>query len=271
MKYNRTALNGKSKVLSFRKFFFVLLLVLLTIDYGLWTLAFAQVEDLSLRSPAEFKKFEENIPSPIEVKNLPNFPRNYSKKSTLPRISTSIATIPLDTRLRIVVDSPVNAKTTMINEYFKAHIVEDFYIPTEPPQLIVPKGSWVRGRVSFIKKPNIFSMVGKIGLHLDNLTTPLGEVTLLDAELDLQQGIVNENGLLDPMSDFGTKALVPTQGLIDITKVKMISIDTFGTPVIGTLVAGPLIALFSEGDNITLGRGQELQIVLKRDIQLGIN
>ena len=147
----------------------------------------------------------------------------------------------------------------------------DFYIPTEPPQLVIPKGSWVRGRVSFIKKPTIFSKAGKIGLYLDQLTTPFGEVTPLDAQLDVQQGIVNEQGLLDPMTNYGTKALEPTQKLLETTQGKTISVIGLGTPVIGALVTGSLIALFSQGDNIMLNQGQELQIVLKKDIQLTVN
>ena len=233
----------------------------------------AQEGTFHLRPLSETEKVnnqEGNIPSSLETKNVPNFPKG-SKKSTAHRISATATTIPMDTRLRLSVDSSLNAKTSMLGDYFKAHILEDFYIPTEPPQLIVPRGSWVRGRISFIKKPNILSMAGKIGLHLDGLTTPMGEVTTLDAELDVQQGFVNEQGLLDPMTNYRTKALGPTQMLLDTQPGKIISVATLGTPVIGTLVAGSLLALFSQGDNITLNQGQELQIVLKKDIELTAN
>ncbi len=213
---------------------------------------------------------ENNNPTQVEIKKLPNFP-TISRKSSSHRIGASATSIPLDTRLRMSVDSPADAKLSMIGDYFKAHILEDFYIPSTPPQLVVPKGAWVRGHISFIKKPSVFSMAGKIGLHLDQLVTPTGEVVPLDAELDIQQGIVNNQGILDPMTNYGTKALEPTQKLLDSNTGKAISVATLGTPVIGTLVAGSLTALFSYGDNITLTKGQELQIVLKKDIQLTIN
>ncbi|MBI3591660.1 MAG: hypothetical protein HY094_09835 [Candidatus Melainabacteria bacterium] len=231
----------------------------------------AQEADLKLRVPLESKGFEENIPSSIDIKKLPNFPNSLNKKSPVHKVSASASTIPVDTRLRLSVDTFIDAKTSMVGDYFKAHVLEDFYIPTDPPQLIVSKGSWVRGRISYLKRPNIFSMAGKIGLHLYQLVTPLSEVATLDAELDVQKGVVNNEGLLDPMTNFGTKAIEPTQMLLDSSQGRIISVATLGTPVIGTLIAGTLTALFSQGDNITLNRGQELQIVLQKDLQLTVD
>lgn len=243
------------------KYLFVLLVLALcpVVSYG-----------HDLKAPIEAEELQDNNPSQIEIKKLPNFPE-VLKKSSSHRISANATSIPLDTRLRLAVDSSLDAKLSKLGDYFKGHILEDFYLPTEPPQLIVPRGSWVRGHVSFIKKPNVISRAGKIGLHLDQLVTPTGEVIPLDAELDIQQGIVNAQGLLDPMTNFGSKAIQPTQKLLDSNAGKAISVATLGTPVLGTLVAGSLTALFSYGDNITLTRGQELQIVLKKDIQLTVN
>jgi hypothetical protein len=230
----------------------------------------SMVYGLDLKAPIENQTEGSNNPSNIELKKIPNFP-NVIKKSSAHKVSANATSIPLDTRLRLGVDSPLDAKLSKLGDYFKAHIIEDFYIPSTPPQLVVPRGSWVRGHISFLKKPSVFSMAGKIGLHLDQLVTPVGEVIPLDAELDIQQGIVNASGILDPMTGFGTKAMEPTQNLLDSTTGRVISVATLGTPVVGALVGGSLIALFSYGDNITLSRGQELQIVLKKDIQLTIN
>jgi len=252
--------------MNFHKMTKIICCLLLILINGLCSVVYG----LDLKAPIEIQTDESNNPTQVELKKIPNFPAAI-KKSSAHKISANATSIPLDTRLRLGVDSPLDAKLSMLGDYFKAHIIEDFYIPSAPPQLVVPRGSWVRGHISFIKKPNVFSMAGKIGLHLDQLVTPVGEVIPLDAELDIQQGIVNASGILDPMTGFGTKAIEPTQNLLDSTTGKAISVVTLGTPVVGTLVAGSLIALFSYGDNITLARGQELQIVLKKDIQLTIN
>lgn len=251
--------------------FFLFLSILLTINSQLLSQVLAQESNLSLRAPEESKEFEENNPSAIEVKKIPSFPNVLNKSSTAHKGTAAAALIPVNTRLRLSVDSFVDAKISMVGDYFRAHILEDFYVPTEPPQLIVPRGAWVRGRVSFLKRPNIFSMSGKIGLHLYQLVTPLGEIAPLNAELDVQQGIVNSQGLLDPMTNFKTMALEPTQALLESSQGRIVSIAALGTPVIGTLVAGTLTALFSQGDNITLTKGQELQILLKKDLQLTVN
>ena len=119
--------------------------------------AFAQQNNLTLRAPSFSGEDEENIPSRVDIKAIPSFPEIIKNKSL----------IPIDSRLRLSVDNFIDAKTSMIGDYFKAHVLEDLFISSEIPQLVVPKGSWVRGRVSFIKKPNIFSKSGKIVLHLN--------------------------------------------------------------------------------------------------------
>ncbi len=251
----------------------ILIVAVLFNSFSLCVL-YAQEPAVTLRAPSDFKEEEsqDSIPTLFEVKKLPYFPSiEHNVKTTPHKASLKSTSIPVNTRLRLVVDNYIDAAVSMLGDYFKAHVLEDFYIPTDPPQLVIPKGAWVRGRLSFLKKPSIFSMAGKIGLHLDQLVSPFGEVTLLDAELDIQQGIVNDQGLLDPMTNFGTKALEPTQNLLDTTQGKLVSVVTLGTPVVGTLVTGSLIALFSQGDNVSLSRGQELQVVLKKDIQLNLN
>ncbi len=232
---------------------------------------YAQEKDIKPRAPEQSSDLESNIPSQVDVKKLPDFPAQVGKGASAHKLSATTGVIPVNTRLRLSVDSFVDAKMSKVGDYFKAKVLEDFYIPTNPPQLIVPKGSWVRGRISFIKRPNIISRAGKIGLHLYQLVTPQGESTVLDAELDVQQGIVNSDGLLDPMTGFKTKAIKPTQMLLESEPGRVISVITLGTPVIGTLVSGSLIALCSQGDNISLNQGQELQILLKKDLQLSVN
>lgn len=216
----------------------------------------AQVNDLTLKVPEGLKEFEESIPSVVEIKNLPNFPE-YKKEGTN-RISATEDTILLNTRFRLVVDSNIDFKVSMVGDYFKASVLEDFYIPTKPPQLIVPAKSWVRGKIDSIKKPTFFSMSGKIGLELYQLVTPLGEVATLNAEFEIQQGIVNSEGLLDPVISSDAKDFV----------VQELTISMLGISIIDKLIAGKLTALIFEPINISLNKGQELQIVLQKELKL---
>ena len=206
-------------------------------------------DSLSLKVPLQENEPQENLPSQINLSTIPNFPK--------PGVSNT--TIPLNTSLKLVVDNFLDTKTAMIGDYFKAHVLEDFYIQTDPPQLILPKGSWIRGRISFLKRPNFFIKTAKISLYLDQLVTPLGETLVLDTELDVQKGILNENGWLRPQTVKSTD-----------TQVWPISIpvSNIGIPLIKNLLTGKLYALFSQNDTTTLSKGQELQIVLQRNVQL---
>ena len=228
----------------------------------------AQVSTETLKVPVVETDIEENIPSDIDLSKIPNFPFPSRVKNTgsLRGIKQDVTALKLDERLRIEIDSFVNLKTSMTGDYFNAHVIEDLYIPGEPKELLVPKGSWLRGRISYVKKPNILVKIGKIKLHLDFLTTPLGEVTPLSLELDVQQGISNNEGILNPAAINQTKDM--NELALDFAKVNnLIQASSLGD-LLGQLFDGSLITLFSESDPNNISRGQELQIVLKKDVQL---
>ncbi|OGI08600.1 MAG: hypothetical protein A3I68_01210 [Candidatus Melainabacteria bacterium RIFCSPLOWO2_02_FULL_35_15] len=209
-------------------------------------------DSLSLKVPVQENESQENLPSQIDLNTIPHFPK--------PAVTNT--TIPLNTSLKLVADNFIDAKTAKIGDYFKAHVSKDFYIQANPPQLILPKGSWVRGRISFLKRPNFFIKAGKIGLHLDELVTPLGETFVLDTELDVQKGILSEDGILKPQT---TK---PSNSQFLPDSILTVPVNNLETLLIDKLLSGKLFALFAQTDTTTLSRGQELQIVFNRNIQL---
>lgn len=155
-----------------------------------------------------------------------------------------------------------------MGEDFRARVIDDFYLTGDFRKLIVPKDSWIRGRVSYVKKPRLLSRTGKLGIRLDTLVTPLGDYVPLDADLTFQKGVVNQIGLLDPQTGFTDKALKPTNNLLSSSTGKAVSVATLGLPVVGTMVGGTAIALFSRGDAAAVTEGQELQIVLTQSTNL---
>lgn len=216
---------------------------------------FAQECDLTLKSPFENIDAikEKNIPSQLNLTTVTHFPKSLDK-SGLPLIK-------IDSRLRLVVENFIDSKKAMIGDYFKAHVLEDLYMPVNPPELIVPKGAWVRGRISHLKRPNVFIMSGKIGLHLDELITPMGEIMLINAEIDIQSGFPNEHGLLEPLVIKG-----PAQ-----KSDKNLTSDTISTNslnIVSKLISGNLAALTLDSEHIALNKGQEIQIVLKKEVKL---
>lgn len=258
MKFNKTEI--RDRVLGLRKLKALILAVFLLLSF---IPSYSKEDNLALKSPIQDEQLDENIPSQIDLNIIPNFPK-FAFSTDGRRISANNTIIPLNTSLKLVVDSFIDAKTAKIGDYFKGHIAEDFYISTEIPQLILPKNSWVRGRVISLKRPNFFNKTAKIGIQLDQIVTPLGDNLVLDVELDVQRGVIAANGLLMPQTKQENPQVLPDSTIV-------VPVIDLGPSLIGKLLAGRLFALSSQVDTVTLNKGQELQIVLQKNIQLTTN
>lgn len=253
---------------------------------GFYLFSFAastQAARVDSRQP-RLDNFNSNAPSmkPMEVKNIPDFV-NYEKQGesapgasgTALRAGAQSATLPVQTRMKLVVEYAIAATTSKPGDIFEGHVKEDlFYGRT----LILPRGSLVRGRVSEVNKPRLLSRAGKIGLKLDQIVTPTGEVIPLDASLEFQKGTTNKMGQLDPGTNFGTRveSSVRTVSGLDQTgaargALVAANIATLGAPIVATAIGSSAIALFRSGDNISLAPGQELEILLTNDLGVQVN
>jgi hypothetical protein len=222
-----------------------------------------QAQELKVRAPFEYDL------SKSQTTNEPIQPEGVVDFAAAPfKLKSSTALIPVETRLRIEVETPLSAQESEVGEDFQARVINDFYLTGDFRKLIVPKDSWIRGKVSYIKKPRLLSRSGKLGIRLDTLITPLGDYVPLDANLSFQKGIVNQIGLLDPQTGFSDKAMQPTNSLLSSGTGRAVSIATLGVPVVGTMIGGSAIALFSRGDGAAVTAGQELQIVLTQNTNL---
>lgn len=221
--------------------------------------------DLQLREPkkSDFNKNKET--------NAPVTPSSVSDFAASPfKLASTVAQVPVKSRIRMVVDTSLSAHKSKLGDNFQARVLEDFYLTGDYRKLIIPKNSWIRGKVNFVKKPRLLSRAGKLEVKLDSLVTPQGDYVPLDADLTFLKGIVNKDGLLDPQTGYGDKALEPSKKLLGSSTGKTVSIATAGIPVAGTLLAGSVIALFSQGDEASLTKGQELQIMLTQNTDLAI-
>ncbi len=219
-------------------------------------------QELNTREPKVKESKSISTNEPVAPQGVEDFAASPFK------LGSATGQIPVETRLRIQVDTPLSAAVSKVGQEFRARVKEDFYLAGDFRKLIVPKDSWVRGKVSEVKKPRLLSRSGKLGIKLDTMVTPLGDYVPLDADLTFVEGVVNDRGLLDPQTNFGDKALSPTQGLLSSDAGKVVSVATLGVPVVGTLLGGTVVALFSKGDSAAVYQGQELQIMLTKDTDL---
>lgn len=225
------------------------------------------------------------IAKPMEVKNIPDFV-DYTKTDPSSSSSTissgtalqtglQSATLPVQTRMKLVVEYPVSAQTSQPGDLFEGHVKEDLFLGRS---LILPRGSLVRGRISEVKKAGLISRAAKIGLKLDQIVTPTGEVIPLDATLEFAKGTTNKIGQLDPGTSFGTRVTDSVRTVAGLNEqgaargaLVAANVATLGAPIVATAIGSSAIALFRTGDNISLTPGQELEILLTNDLGLQLN
>lgn len=219
---------------------------------------------------------------PLEPKNVPDFADDASATKALRtaggtalKAGLESTTLPVETRMRLILEYPLDAKTSQAGEIFEAHVRDDLFIGTS---LLLPRGSLVRGRIIEVAKPRLISRAARIGLRLEQINTPTGEVIPLDAALEFQKGITNQRGELDPGTSLGTRvesSLRKVTGL-DATgsarsALMAANIATLGAPAVATLIGSSAVALFRSGDNISLRPGQEIEVLLTNDLGLKLN
>lgn len=216
----------------------------------------------------------------MEPKNVPDFARD-SQSGSSPKIGTALqagvesTTLPVETRLKLVLEYALDAKTNQPGDIFEAHVKDDLYLGTS---LLLPRGSLVRGRVMAVSKPRWVSRAARIGLRLEQIVTPTGEVIPLDAALEFQKGLTNQHGEFDPGTNFGSRVgsdLKTVTGLnsTGTTRGALLAanVATLGAPAVATMIGGSAVALFRSGDNVSLMPGQEIEVLLTNDLGLQIN
>jgi hypothetical protein len=225
-------------------------------------------------------------PGPVEPRGLPDFaspsgapnntPTQASMASGTPlQADLSSTTIPVETRLRLILETPVDAKSSQPGDIFEAHVRDDLFLGST---LILPKGSLVRGRVCDVLKPRLLSRAAKIGLKLEQIVTPVGEVIPLDAGLEFRKGVTNAKGQLDPGTSLGSRVhedVMSVTGMNSKGAAKGLlvtaNVATLGAPAIATALGSGAICLFRSGDNVNLAPGQEIEVLLTNDLGLQLN
>jgi hypothetical protein len=225
-------------------------------------------------------------PGPLEPKNVPDFSTTPSSATsagaplqagagTALQANASSTTIPVETRLRLVLETAVDAKSSQPGDIFEAHVKDDLFLGNA---LILAKGSLVRGRVCDVLKPRLLSRAAKIGLKLEQIVTPVGEVIPLDAGLEFHKGVTNAKGQLDPGTSLSSRVGQDVKSVTGMnskgaTKGILVTanVATLGAPAIATALGSGAIGLFRSGDNVNLAPGNELEVLLTNDLGLQLN
>jgi len=218
----------------------------------------------------------------LEPKNVPDFAEDASATrqlntggGTALKSGLESTTLPTETRLKLVVENLLDARTSQPGDLFEAHVKDDLFIGRS---LLLPRGSFVRGRVIEVSKPRLISRAAKIGLKLDQIVTPTGEVIPLDAALEFHRGTTNKSGQLDPGTNFGTRVGDDVRTVTGMNskggaRAALVAgnIATLGAPAVATMIGSSAVALFRSGDNVNVQPGQEIEVLLTNDLGLQLN
>jgi hypothetical protein len=224
----------------------------------------------------------------VEPKNVPDFPQQMGgsgngtpaavgapSAGTPLKAEAASTVLPLQTRLKLVLETGIDSKSSTAGDIFEAHVRDDLFVGSS---LLLPKGSLVRGRVADVNRAKLISRAAKVGLKLEQIVTPTGEVIPLDAAIEFRRGVSNAKGQLDPGTSFGTRVessirTVSGANSTGATKGALVAanIATLGAPTVATAIGSSAIALFSKGDQVSLSPGQEIEVLLTNDLGLQIN
>ncbi len=114
--------------------------------------------------------------------------------------------IPAGIRLKLNFLTPLDSQTTNSGDEFLAESAEDLWLGQ---QLILPKGTLIRGRTEDVKRPGFFSKGGLIRLTFDHVVMPSGELKPLNLEVDAatemldttRDGLYTDPGMGAKLSD----------------------------------------------------------------------
>ncbi len=180
------------------------------------------------------------------------------------KLESSSNTILKGTILNLIVEKGVDASFSKIGDLFLARVAESVYTE-DKKEILIPKGSWVNGRVVKVQIPSRMSKAGRLFLELSYLTTLSGNLLPINATISFASGKINQEGVLDPQTGFKKKAFAPTKKLLSTDTGQIVSVATLGLPIFITLLSGSTKAIISKGDNIGLAKGEFLKIELKDD------
>ncbi|MFH0702222.1 MAG: hypothetical protein V2B14_01620 [bacterium] len=196
--------------------------------------------------------------------------------------------IPVGTKIKIRMESPVNTHNSQKGDMFLASIIEDIKIKNN---VILPAGTIIRGNAGNIKKNGYLSRSGELSLNLDHIVTPLGKQALLIAKiseaknLTLNGSISAGGGYLDAVDENlnqGTDLLINIldygmRGGLSIAGGIPVILTAPCAAIIGTTAGGAVffsksaVAIFKKGDNVKINPGDILEITLIEPLDIPVN
>ena len=185
--------------------------------------------------------------------------------------------VPTGTRLPLMLRNGINTRTAKAGDsvYF-----ETAYPIAQNNRIVIPMGSFVRGKILESKRPGLIKGRGKFRMVLEQMTFPNGYTVSLgatpaSADRDGREGVDAEGKIIGPSGSGHDKMLllVTTAGGAYIGTLAGTAAN--GAPVKGALIgggagaaAGLVVILLTRGPEAELPRGTMMDVVFDHALVL---
>jgi len=199
-----------------------------------------------------------------------------STNSAAPTPNPAQVAVPTGTRLPLMLRNGINTRTAKVGDsvYF-----ETTYPIARNNRIVIPMGSFVRGRILESKRPGLIKGRGEFRMVLEELTFPNGYTVSLagtpsSADRSGREGVDAEGRIIGPSGSGQDKMLVlATTGTG--AYIGTLAGAAVGAPVRGVLIgggagaaAGLTAILLTRGPEAELPRGTTLDVVLDHALLL---
>ncbi len=178
--------------------------------------------------------------------------------------------LPAGTVIPIALSAFINSRSARVGDRFYADTIYPIWLQQ---QLIIPRGSTVRGTVTDVVRPGRVKGKGRLALRIDDIILPNGITRTLNASFRSIRGGGAE--IFDPAkesveadsskaADVGTVARTTTQGAVVGGLIDRGTGAAIGAGVGG--VAGLATVMLSRGQELVLPPGTQFDIELKQPL-----
>ena len=185
-----------------------------------------------------------------------------AKTQKAPLLKGHISKIPGGTKLKIILETPIEENTSMVDDEITARTAENIEIDGK---IVIPAGSTVIGKISEINLAKRLHKAGTVRIEFKNLTMPDGRQVPILASVLTHSGLIKgkynkKTALIAGATLLGPAAAGFGAGLAAQGDLVGAGIGA----LVGTL-AGVGLFTFQKGNMVDLKSGDELNIELTEE------
>ncbi len=173
-----------------------------------------------------------------------------------------VSKIPVGTKLKITIETPINEDTTALNEEIKATVLKNIILEK---QIIIPSGSEVIGEITEIVPSKRFHRAGRAKIEFKSIMTSDGLNIPINATVLTHKGVIKgkytrKTGLIS-----GASVLAPIAAGAGIGALIDSSPVGIGLGAAGGAILGFGIFFYQKGNKLDISAGRNLDIELTED------